>query len=152
MLDKIDQKLLRALQQNCQISVAELGETCGLSASACHRRIKQLEANGMIVGYGARVDPRALGFQMQFFIELALTSQRGIDLDTFERAVTGVPEIIECYLMAGGTDYVLRVVARDVEDFERLHREKLAKLPNISRMQSRLTLRSVTPWSGYPVT
>ena len=88
---------------------------------------------------------------MQLFIEVTLTSLKASDLDAFERAVTSVPEIIECYLMAGGTDYLLRVVARDVEDFERLHRERLAKLPHISRMQSRLTLRSVRAWTGYPV-
>ena len=131
--------------------MAEIGTAVSLSPSACHRRIKQLEQDKFIVGYGARVEPRALGYSMQLFIEVTLTTQRGDDLDAFERAVTGVPEIIECYLMAGGTDYMLRVVARNVEDFERLHRERLVKLPHIARMQSRLTLRSVRAFSGYPV-
>ena len=105
----------------------------------------------VITGYGARVEPKAVGYAMQLFIEVTLTSQKASDLDAFERAVTGVPEILECYLMAGGTDYLLRAVAHDVEDFERLHRERLAKLPHIARMQSRLTLRSVRAWTGYPV-
>lgn len=150
-MDRTDRKLLVQIQRDCQQSASDLGETVGLSASACHRRIKQLEHDGIIIGYGARVDPKALGFQMQMFVEVTLTSQRGDDLDAFEKAVTGVPEVLECYLMAGGTDYVLRVVARDVADFERLHRERLVKLPHIARMQSRLALRSVRAWTGYPV-
>ena len=150
-MDQADKKLLAQLQHDCQQSVAEMGAAIGLSASACHRRVKQLEDAKIITGYGARVDPRAIGYAMQLFIEVTLTSQKASDLDAFERAVTHVPEIIECYLMAGGTDYLLRVVAHDVTDFERLHRERLAKLPHIARMQSRLTLRSVRAWTGYPV-
>jgi Lrp/AsnC family transcriptional regulator, leucine-responsive regulatory protein len=150
-VDKIDKNLLVELQRDCRPSVAELGEVVGLSASACHRRIKQLEADRIVTGCGARVDPKAIGYAMQLFIEVTLTSQKASDLDAFERAVTGVPEILECYLMAGGTDYLLRVVAHDVEDFERIHRERLAKMPHIARMQSRLTLRSVRAWTGYPV-
>lgn len=147
----MDKKLLLQLQSDCTKSVAEMGAAVGLSASACHRRVKHLEEAGVVIGYGARVDPKALGYAMQLFIEVTLTSQKASDLDAFERAVRNVPEIIECYLMAGGTDYLLRIVAHDVEDFERLHRERLAKLPHIARLQSRLTLRSVRTWTGYPV-
>lgn len=150
-MDLADKKLLVQLQRDCTKSVADMGAAIGLSASACHRRVKQLEEAGVVTGYGARVDPKALGYAMQLFIEVTLTSQKASDLDAFERAVTSVPEIIECYLMAGGTDYLLRVVAHDVEDFERLHRERLAKLPHMARMQSRLTLRTVRTWTGYPV-
>jgi Lrp/AsnC family transcriptional regulator, leucine-responsive regulatory protein len=150
-MDKIDKKLLSQLQQDCQRTVADMGFEVGLSPSACHRRIKQLEADKIITGYGARVDPKAIGYAMQLFIEVTLTSQKASDLDAFERATAGVPEILECYLMAGGTDYLLRVVAHDVEDFERIHRERLAKMPHIARMQSRLVLRSVRALTGYPV-
>ena len=150
-MDKTNKKILQQLQRDCQQSVAEIGAGVGLSASACHRRVKQLEDDKIITGYGARVDPKSIGYAMQLFIEVTLTSQKASDFDAFEKAVTAVPEIIECYLMAGGTDYLLRVVAHDVEDFERLHRERLSKLPHIARMQSRLTLRSVRAWSGYPV-
>jgi Lrp/AsnC family transcriptional regulator, leucine-responsive regulatory protein len=150
-MDTLDKKLLSRLQADCQRSVADLGMDVGLSPSACHRRIKQLEADQVITGYGARVDPKALGYAMQLFIEVTLSSQKASDLDAFERAVSGVPEILECYLMAGGTDYLLRVVAHDVEDFERIHRERLAKMPHIARMQSRLMLRSVRQLTGYPL-
>jgi Lrp/AsnC family transcriptional regulator, leucine-responsive regulatory protein len=150
-MDKIDKKLLSRLQGDCQRSVAELGAEVGLSPSACHRRIKQLEADRTITGYSARVDPKALGYTMQLVIEVTLSSQKSSDLEAFERAVSAVPEIIECHLMAGGTDYLLRVVARDVEDFERIHRERLSKMPHIARMQSQLMLRSVRALGAYPV-
>ena len=93
-MDKIDKKLLSQLQQDCQRSVAEMGSEVGLSPSACHRRIKQLEADKIITGYGARVDPKAIGYAMQLFIEVTLTSQKASDLDAFERAIAGVESII----------------------------------------------------------
>jgi Lrp/AsnC family transcriptional regulator, leucine-responsive regulatory protein len=150
-MDTIDKKLLVALQQDCRPSSADLGMAVGLSPSACHRRVRQLEVDRIVTGYGARVDPKAIGYALQMFIEVTLSSQKASDLDAFEKAVRGVPEIVECYLMAGGTDYLLRVVAHDVADFERIHRERLGKMPHIARMQSRLMLRTVRPWTGYPV-
>lgn len=151
MSDQIDLKILSALQRDSARGIADVAREVALSPSACHRRIRNLEQDGVIAGYGARVDPAALGYTMHLFVEATLTSQRGEDLDAFERAAAAVPEIIEGYLMAGGTDYILRIVAHDVADFERLHREKLAKLPNLARLQSRLTLRAFRPWTGYPV-
>ncbi len=150
-MDKIDKKLLGLLQRDGRLSAAEMGTQVALSPSACHRRVRQLEADLVITGYGARVDPKAVGYAMQLFIEVTLSSQKASELDAFEKAVAGVPEIVECHLMAGGTDYLLRVVARDVDDFERIHRVRLAKMPNIARMQSRLMLRTVRAWTGYPV-
>jgi Lrp/AsnC family transcriptional regulator, leucine-responsive regulatory protein len=149
--DPINRRLLAALQADSRISVADLGAKVGLSASACHRRVKLLEAAGVIIGYGARVDPRRLGYGMEFFIQVALKSQADKMLDAFERAVVASPEILECHLMAGGTDYHLRIVARDATDFERIHREVLAKLPNVARLESHLAIRAVRPWRGYPV-
>lgn len=149
--DPINRRLLAALQSDSRISVAELGAKVGLSASACHRRVKQLEEDGIIAGYGARLDPRRLGYGMEFFIQVALKSQADKALDMFERAVRSAPEILECHLMAGGTDYHLRIVAHDSADFERIHREVLAKLPNVARLESNLAIRTVRPWRGYPV-
>lgn len=106
---------------------------------------------GLIAGYVARLDRRALGFAMEFFIEVSLRSQSDKALDAFERAVQTAPEILECHLMAGGTDYLLRVVATDTADFERIHRERLARLPNVARLQSHLAIRTVRGWNGYPV-
>jgi Lrp/AsnC family transcriptional regulator, leucine-responsive regulatory protein len=151
VVDPLNLRILRELQRDCRLSVAELGERVGLSASACHRRVKLLEDAGVITGYAARLDPRALGYTMEFFVEVSLRSQSDKALDGFERAVRSSPEILECHLMAGGTDYLLRIVATDSTDFERIHRERLAKLPNVARLESHLAIRTVRSWSGYPV-
>ncbi|MEL6373057.1 MAG: Lrp/AsnC family transcriptional regulator [Pseudomonadota bacterium] len=150
-IDAIDRRIIMALQRDCRQSMAELGEAAGLSASACHRRVRLLEDHGYITGYGARLDRRRLGFQIEFFVEVELNAQSDAALMAFERAVGRVEEILECHLMAGGTDYLLRVVALDVNDFERIHRERLTKLPHVSRVHSNLAMRTVRGWDGYPV-
>jgi Lrp/AsnC family transcriptional regulator, leucine-responsive regulatory protein len=150
-LDPLNRRILATLQQDCRISIADLGQAVGLSASACHRRVKQMEDAGLITGYGAHLDRAKLGFKVEFFIEVSLQSQKADVLDAFERAVRSMDEILECHLMAGGTDYQLRVVAADVEDYERLHRERLSKLPHVTRIRSNLVIRTVRAWSGYPV-
>lgn len=149
--DPVNARLLKELQRDCRIPLAELGARVGLSPSACHRRIQQLEDAGVIAGYGARLDARALGYAMEFFVEVSLKSQSDKILDTFERAVRATPEILECHLMTGGSDYLLRVVARDALDFERIHRACLTGLPNVARIASHMSIRTVRPWTGYPV-
>ena len=149
--DTLDRAILRELQRDCRLAVAELGDRVGLSASACHRRVKQLEASGVIAGYVARLDRRALGLTLEFFVDVALRSQTDKAFEAFEQAVTAAPEILECHLMAGGTDYLLRVAAVDADDFERIHRERLAKLPNVSRIESHLAIRTVRGMRGYSV-
>jgi DNA-binding Lrp family transcriptional regulator len=151
LTDPINVRILKELQRDCRLSLDELGQRVRLSASACHRRVKQLEEAGVITGYGARLDARSLGHAMEFFIEVSLKSQADRALDAFERAATAAPEILECHLMAGGSDYLLRIVARDAADFERIHRECLARLPHIARLQSHLAIRTVRAWEGYPV-
>jgi DNA-binding Lrp family transcriptional regulator len=150
-MDGLDQKILRQVQSDAGASIAELAERVGLSTSACHRRLKQLEAAGIIARYVALLDRKALGYAMEFFVEVSLNGQSEEVLDAFEAAVRRTDEILECHLMAGGTDYMLRVVARDVGDFERIHRERLARLPHVVRLQSNLAIRTVRAWSGYPV-
>lgn len=150
-LDVIDRKLLRALQTDSRKSVQELGDIAGLSASACHRRLKALEERGLIDGYRAVLNASKLGFSMMFFIEVSLSSQSEPALDAFESAVRDVPEILECHLMAGQSDYILRVVCRDHEDFERLHRRLIARLPGVARVHSNMSIRTVKIRSGLPV-
>lgn len=151
-MDNIAKKILRILQRDCRLSVADLGGEVGLSASACHRRVRQMEEAGIITGYVARLDRRALGYRIEFFVEIELNSQSVEALSAFEAAAVTTEEILECHMMAGGTDYMLRVVASDVEDYERIHRERLAKLPNVSKLRSNLAIRTVRSWSGYPLT
>lgn len=150
-IDAIDRKLLRVLQQDSRRSIQELGELVGLSPSACHRRLKGLEERGLIQGYRAVLDAARLGFSMQFFIEVGLSSQSEPSLDAFEAAVADIPEVLECHLMAGQSDYILRVICRDHEDFERLHRRLAARLPGVARIHSNMSIRTVKALSGLPV-
>lgn len=150
-IDTIDRRLLRLLQMDSRRSVQQLGEAVGLSASACHRRIKALEDSGLVRGYRAVLDAEGLGFSMQFFIEVSLASQTEAALDAFEAAVAEIPEVLECHLMAGQADYILRIICRDHEDFERLHRRLLARLPGVARVHSNMSIRTVKVMSGLPV-
>lgn len=150
-LDAIDRKILRLVQADSRASMQDLAERVGLSASACHRRVKGLEERGYIERYRAVLDPIVLGFTMQFFVEVSLTSQSEAALDAFEAAVVDIPEVLECHLMAGQSDYMLRVTCRDQEDFERLHRRLIARLPNVARVTSNLSIRTVKPMIGLPV-
>lgn len=150
-IDNVNRRILLELQRDSRISIADLAHRAGLSPSACHRRVKLLEDAGIIRGYAAQLDRRALGLTMEFFVEVSLSSQSQKALAAFEKAVAAKPEILECHLMAGGTDYLLRVVAADLADFERIHREHLADLPHIARLQSNLAIRTVRAMAGYPV-
>ena len=150
-LDEIDRRILRSIQHNARRSIAELAETAGLSPSACHRRVKLLEDRGLITGYVANLDRVALGYALVFFVEATLQSQDARNQKEFEAAVSKVDEIIECYLMAGEIDYVMRVVASDVADFERIHRDKLTRLPHLGRLRSNLMIREVRKLNGLPI-
>jgi Lrp/AsnC family transcriptional regulator, leucine-responsive regulatory protein len=151
-LDKSDKSILREVQQNAQLPIADLAAKAGLSSSACHRRLKLLEEHGYITGYAANLDRKKLGLANEFFVEVSLAMQTEAAFVKFEAAVNRVAEILECHLMSGQFDYLLRVVARDAEDYERVHRTKLSRLPGLQRIQSSLALRTVKNWGGYPVT
>ena len=150
-MDQADARILRALQRDSSRPVAELAAEVGLSASACHRRVKLLEDSGVISGYAARLDRSALGFPVQVFVEITLSSQSQEALTAFETAVTRFDEILECHLTTGQADYLLRVVARDVADYDNIHRNCLARLPGVSSMQTIFVLRSIRDWQGYPI-
>jgi Lrp/AsnC family transcriptional regulator, leucine-responsive regulatory protein len=147
-LDRIDRLLLSALQSDGRISNTELAQRAGLSQSACLRRVQRLEAAGIIEGYGARLDAAALGKGETVFIEITLARQSEAALDAFERAVAASPDILECHLMAGEYDYLLRVAVSDSADYERLHRKQLAAFPHVARIRSHFALRRVSRRSG----
>lgn len=150
-MNRHDQLLLRALQRDSTAPLADLARRVGLSTSACHRRVKQLEADGLISGYRAHLDPQALGLKLQAFVEITLTSQSHEAMDRFEAAVATFDEILECHLMSGNADYLLRVAARDLEQFDTIHRTCLARLPGVSAMRSSFAIRTIKRWAGYPV-
>ncbi|MEM8811637.1 MAG: Lrp/AsnC family transcriptional regulator [Pseudomonadota bacterium] len=150
-IDATDRRILAALQTDCRQSLADLAAAVNLSPSTCHRRVRLLEERGIIDGYVARLDGRRLGFAMEFFVEITLDRQTEGALEAFEAAVRRVPEILECHLMTGAFDYLLRVGVLDKSDYERIHRDRLGRLPGTVRIQSSLALRTVKPWAGYPV-
>lgn len=151
MLDSIDRKLLAALQQRGRMSNAELSEQVNLSPSACHRRVQRLEAEGYIRDYVALLDARKLGVPTTVFVEITLSGQADELLEAFEKGVRRIPDVLECHLMAGSADYLLKVVAEDTEDFARIHRQYLARLPGVGQMQSSFALRTVCKTTALPV-
>ena len=150
-IDATDARLLDALQRHGRMSNAELAEKVNLSASACHRRVQRLEAEGIIRGYVALLDQRKVGRPTTVFVEITLSGQADEVLDAFERAVARVPDVLECHLMAGSADYLLKVVANDTDDFARIHRRYLATLPGVAQMQSSFALRTVRHTTALPV-
>lgn len=150
-LDPTDCRLLNALQRSGRLSNAELSEAVNLSPSACHRRVQRLEKEGYISGYVALLNPRKVNRKTTVFVEITLSAQADEVLDAFERAVARVPEVLECHLMAGQADYLLKVVARDAEDFAQIHRRSLASLPGVQGMQSSFALRTVRQTTALPV-
>jgi Lrp/AsnC family transcriptional regulator, leucine-responsive regulatory protein len=150
-IDSTDRRILEALQKDGRISHADLSEKVNLSPSACHRRVQRLEASGYITGYVALLDPRKLGRQTTVFVEITLNGQADEILDAFERAVSRVPEVLECHLMAGTADYLLKVIARDTDDFAQIHRRYLATLPGVQTMQSSFSLKNVRQTTAIPI-
>lgn len=150
-MDRFDIALLEALQADSRRSIADLGEAIGLSGSACHRRIRALEDSGHIMGYGARLSPERMGLGLHAFVEISLTSQSQDTMERFETAVADFPEILECALMAGRADYLLRVAAADLAGFDAIHRDCLARLPGVSAIRTSFVIRRIRDWQGYRV-
>jgi Lrp/AsnC family leucine-responsive transcriptional regulator len=142
-LDPTDRRILTVLQREGRITNAELSERVNLSPSACHRRTQRLEEEGYIAGFVALLDPRKLGRNTTVFVEITLEGQAEELLDAFEREVAKIPDILECHLMAGSADYLLKMMVEDTEDFARIHRQFLSRLPGVRQMQSSFALRTV---------
>ena len=151
ILDRIDKSILVSLQRNGRVSNVKLAEAVGLSEAACLRRVRALERAGYITGYAARVNASKLGLGSNVFVEITLHQEQQRDLQAFEAAVACVPEVMECYLLTGQYDYLLRVVVRDLEDFERIHRESITSLPGVSRVQTSFALRAVKKETSLPI-
>ena len=150
-LDATDRRILSVLQKQARITNADLSEMINLSPSACHRRVQRLEEEGYIAAYVALLDPRRMGRPTTVFVEITLQSQAEDLLDAFEREVAKVPDILECHLMAGTADYLIKIMAMDTEDFARIHRRYLARLPGVRQMQSSFALRTVVQTTALAV-
>jgi len=151
MLDDRDRAILRVLQADGRVANTDLAQRVNLSESACLRRLRQLEASGVIAGYAAVVDQRKIGLSLSVFLTITLTAQSETSLSTFEAAARRVPEIMECYLMTGEADYLMRVVTADVDAFETLHATVLTRLPGVARITSSIALRTAVKKSGLPL-
>lgn len=150
-LDRIDRELLRLLQADGRLSNAQLAEAVALSPSACLRRLQRLESDGVIQGYRALLQPEAIERALTVFIEVTLSGQGSPALDAFERAVAACPAVLECHLMSGDFDYLLRVAVADMADYERLHRHTISALPHVTRLRTAFAMRSVIPLRGFPL-
>jgi len=150
-LARTDQALLAELQRDGRLTNRELAERVHLSESACLRRVRALEEAGVIDRYTALVNQARVGLPGNVFVSITLNRQEQADLAAFEEAVRRVPEVMECYLMTGQQDYLLRVVVSDPADFERLHSQHLTRLPGVARVQSSFALRTVRKSSELPI-
>jgi DNA-binding Lrp family transcriptional regulator len=142
-IDRIDEKLIAALRRDGRISNAKLADEVGLSASACLRRMRQLEAAGIIRGYTALIDRPERDQKMVCVVEIVLERQTDEYFTRFETAIRRSADIRECYLMTGDYDYLVRVEAADPADYERIHRDQLAKLPGVSRIRTAFAIRKI---------
>ena len=151
MLDRIDRLILHELQLDGRLSNANLAQRVNLSESACLRRVRLLEESGMLRGYVGLVDQSNAGFPDNVFVRITLHSQQQDDLAEFEAEVRQLPEVMECYLMSGDADYLLRVIVKDARDYEKIHSQYLTRLPGVARVHSSFSLRTVIKRTEIPI-
>lgn len=150
-LDEIDRKILDRLQEDGRLTIVELAEHVGLSPSPCLRRVRILEETGIISRYVALVDQKRVGLPVSVFISIKLERQREEELDRFESEVSQYPEVLECYLMTGTRDYLLRIVARDLDAYERFLKDKLTRIHGVASIESSFALKQVKYSNSLPL-
>jgi len=150
-LDKIDLRILAALQADARLRNVELAEQVGLSASPCLRRVRRLQDSGVIRGYATLVDPEAVGLPVSVFIQVTLERQTEAALEVFERHMAEWPEVMECYLMTGDSDYLLRVVAADLSAYQEFLMQKLTRVEGVASIKSSFALRRIAYRTALPV-
>jgi Lrp/AsnC family leucine-responsive transcriptional regulator len=149
--DRFDFAILGCLQADTRLSFADMGTRVGLSPSACHKRVKALEEAGLITGYVATLSEEGARLHTSVFVQVSLAGQKQELLEVFESAVVKHEEIMECYLMAGTSDYLLRVLCRDSADYERIHNAILVRLPGVERVVSNVAIRKVLRRTAVPL-
>ena len=150
-LDKIDRKILRDLQDNGRMPNVELARRAGISAPPCLRRLRALEEDGYIRGYHADIPPDLLGYGVTVFAHVGLTSQAETDLVAFEALVTEWPEVRECYMLTGETDFILKIVSQNMDSYNTFLTSTLTAAPNVSHVKSMLSIRSSKNQVGVPI-
>lgn len=150
-LDEIDQRILHALQENARMRNVDLADAVGLSASPCLRRVRHLEKTGVIRGYVTLVDQRSVGLPVSIFVNVTLEKQIEVALEAFESHIRACPEVMECYLMTGDADYLLRVVTADLSAYERFLMDHLTRIPDVASIKSSFSLKQVTYRTALPL-
>lgn len=150
-LDRIDRSILHEIQLDAKLSNSALAARVGLSESACLRRVRNLETTGLVRGYVCLVDQSMAGYPDNVFVQITLDSQQRDDLAAFEAAIRELPEVMECYLMSGVSDYLVRVIVEDARDYERIHSQYLTQLPGVDRVHSSFALRTVIKRTELPI-
>lgn len=150
-IDRFDRKILQALQKDGRISNVDLADLVSLSESACLRRVRRLEEDGFIDKYTALLNQHQAGLAGNVFVHITLHREKQSDLAAFEAAVQNLPEVMECYLMTGEFDYLLRIVISDMADFERVHKESITQLPGVARVNSSVAIRTVRNTTELPL-
>ncbi|MGK6355024.1 Lrp/AsnC family transcriptional regulator [Sphingomonas sp. DT-207] len=149
--DDIDVRILGLLQDNGRMTNVELAERVGLTAPPCLRRVRALEQQGAITGYHAALEPAALGYNLTVFAMVSLKSQAESDLRAFEQLVAGIPEVRECHMLNGEIDFILKIVAQDLQSFQQILTTRLTTAPNVEHVKTSLTIRTSKALPGVPV-
>jgi DNA-binding Lrp family transcriptional regulator len=147
---EMDRKIMRELVKDARISHVLLSEKVGLSPTAGARRLQQLDQSGVIRGYSANIDAAGLGFMMTVLVHITLDRQSEDALARFEKEVTKCHEVVACHLMSGSDDYLVQVQARDMADYERIHKQHLSRMPGVARLHSSFAMRAVVQRSVSP--
>lgn len=150
-LDRIDRAILHELQSDGRLTNSALAERVNLSESSCLRRVRRMEQSGILRGFVALIDQSIAGYPDNVFVRITLHSQQQADLAEFESQARMLPEVMECYLMSGDADYLLRVIVADARDYERIHSQYLTRLPGVARVHSSFALRTVLKKTEIPI-
>ena len=151
LLDEIDRRILTTLQGNAKLRNVDLADAVGLSASPCLRRVKHLEDTGVIRGYATLVDPETIGLPVSVFVQVTLEKQVEASLEAFEARIADWPEVMECYLMTGDADYLLRVVAADLAAYQDFLMHKLTRVAGVASIKSSFALRRIQYRTALPL-
>ncbi|MCE8537766.1 Lrp/AsnC family transcriptional regulator [Ruegeria pomeroyi] len=149
-MDQIDHRIVRALQRDGRMTISDLANKVGLSPTPCARRLERLQRDGVITGYSARVDPAKLGMGVSVFVSVELERQERAAVDAFERAIRTCDEVMECYLMTGSRDILLRVLVADLAAFDAFLENRLMQIPGIRNLRSNFALRTMVQRDSLP--
>lgn len=150
-MDSVDLKILNEHQNFPELPMTELSERIGLSHTACWKRLKRMEENGVIAGRAVLLNQKALGLVVTVVVQIKISRHIPENLDAFEKAVQGISEIITCYSMSGDSDYTLHVVSRSIEDYEVFLKRKISRLPHVASIKSSFALKQVKKTTKLPI-